>query len=147
MKITQEEAARILDVTLRGYANWESGKTPVARRVDLAVQMLLRQHRTRVGNGGFPLLYVVRTYENEKGGRPLEYYLVIARNEHEAVSLTHQKLGSPSELVVVSEAIADAPKGTTLRVLGTIADIASTKELSTFDEWSSEGDSRGYSSL
>jgi transcriptional regulator with XRE-family HTH domain len=147
MNQTQEEAARILDVTLRGYANWESGKTPIARRVELASQMLLRQHRSRVGHGGRPLLYISRTYEHERGGKPIEYYLVIARNDYEATKLVHEEIGSPSRLSIISEAVADAPRNSVFRVIGTVSEITNDRRAGVFREWSSDADERGYRDL
>ena len=122
LKITQEQAAQALGVTERGYFKWENGDSPITHRVDLAAQMYLRKHRTEHGFHGLPLLYVVRLYENPDA-KPLEHYLVIARNELEAGELVSQQVGRLL-VNVRSEAVAEAPTDLQPGVIGTIGQIA-----------------------
>jgi transcriptional regulator with XRE-family HTH domain len=128
LELTQEQAARGLDVTLRAYTKWESGETPITKRVDLATRMYLRLHRTTWGNRGLPLVYVARVYGDEADTKPRDHHLVFARNEHEASKIIYEELGSPRKLTVNVEAVADAPAGATPRALGSIADIARRQE-------------------
>src|SRR5215467_13722312 len=72
LDLTQEDAARALGVTLRGYAKWEAGHAPIAERVRLAAQMYLRRHRSIHGFGGAPLLYVAREHESEMNPKPTQ---------------------------------------------------------------------------
>ena len=124
LDLSQEQAAHALGVTLRGYTKWESGETPIAERVKLAAQMYLRLHRTTWGNRRLPLLYIARIYENQTNRTPIDHYFLFARNEHEASKLVYEELGSPPQLTLEVEAIADAPREATPQVLGSMAEIA-----------------------
>jgi transcriptional regulator with XRE-family HTH domain len=126
LDFTQEGAARALGVSLRGYAKWEAGTAPIGERVNLAAQAYLRRYRSIHGFNGVPLLYVAREYESTDNPKPVQYYLLVARNEKEAADLMIGELGR-LPITVNLDAVADAPLGTEPHVIGSIGEIVRQK--------------------
>jgi len=61
--------------------------------------------------------------------------------------LVREGIGSPNRLSVVSEAVADAPSNSVLRVIGTVSEITKDTQTGVFREWSSEADDQAYRDL
>jgi len=121
LKYTQEQAASALGASLRGYTKWEAGDAPIGERLQLAAEAHLRRHRTRHGFDGLPLLYVARIYESAADRIPAERYILIARDEHEALQLMYEEIGRPQQAQLSVEAVAEAPSDVRPHILGKVS--------------------------